>query len=482
MVVAEVTLLGGFGIKLAGQVVDLPGQKDRALLAILALSPGVVHSRDKLASLLWGDRGDEQARGSLKHSLTNLRQCLQPVTPAPIVADRQSVRLDAAGVTIDVATFERLLGSGTLETLEQATALYRGDLLDGIGLRDPAFEDWLLVERQRLRHRAEEALTELITQSLATGARERAATAARRLLSLDPLREEACRALMQTHAERAETVQALKAYETLRDRLHRELGVKPEPETTRLYESIRQRRMAPTSSPASLRIEADSPPKPTPVELPLPSKPSIAVLPFQNLSGDPEQEYFADGIVEDITSGLARMHWLFVIARNSSFTYKGRAVDMKQVGRELGVRYLLEGSVRKAGERIRITSQLVDAASGAHIWSDRLDGMLSDVFDLQDRVTASVVGAIEPKLRSAEIERAREKPTESVDAYDLFLRALALHNTRKLEESREALRLLYRAIEIDPSYAAAYGLAAYCRVRQRAEGWISPSEPAIAEG
>src|SRR5262249_44360215 len=342
MVVAEVTFLGGFGIKLAGQVVDLPGQKDRALLAILALSPGVAHSRDKLASLLWGDRGDEQARGSLKHSLTNLRQCLQPVTPAPIVADRQSVRLDAAGVTIDVVAFELLLGSGTLETLEQATALYRGDLLDGIGLRDPAFEDWLLVERQRLRHRAEEALTTLIAQSLATGARERAATAARRLLSFDPLREAACRALMQAHAERAETAQALKVYETLRDRLHRELGVKPEAETTRLYEAIRQRRPAPAApfSGPSLAATDDRPP-PASAELPLPSKPSIAVLPFQNLSGDPEQEYFADGIVEEIITALSRMRWLFVIARNSSFAYKGRAVDAKQIGRELGVRYLL---------------------------------------------------------------------------------------------------------------------------------------------
>src|SRR5215475_12919156 len=161
MAVAELTLLGAFEARVAGRVVDLPGQKDRALLAILALSPGVVHSRDKLASLLWGERADQQARDSLKHGLTKLRQCLQPVTPAPIVADRQSVRLDATGVTIDVATFERLLGGGAPEALEQATALYRGDLLDGIGLRDPAFEDWLLVERQRLRLRAEEALTTL---------------------------------------------------------------------------------------------------------------------------------------------------------------------------------------------------------------------------------------------------------------------------------------------------------------------------------
>src|SRR5262249_9810822 len=158
-------------------------------------------------------------------------------------------------------------------------------------------------------------------------------------------------------------------------------------------------------------------------------KPSIAVLPFANLSGDPAQEYFSDGITEDMIAGLARLHWLFVIARNSSFIFKGKVVEAKEVGTRLGVRYLLEGSVRRAGERVRIACQLPDAATGLHLWTDRFDGTLSDVFDLQDRITASVIGAIEPKLRGAEIERARRKPTDNIDAYDLFLRALALHNT-----------------------------------------------------
>jgi len=481
MAVAELTLFGGFEVKLAGQVVDLPGQKDRALLAILALPPGAVHSRDKLASLLWGERGDQQARDSLKHGLTRLRQCLQPVTPAPIVADRQSVRLDATGVTIDVATFERLLGGGAPEALEQATALYRGDLLDGIGLRDPAFEDWLLVERQRLRHRAEEALAELIAQSLATGARERAATAARRLLSLDPLRESACRALMQTHVERAGTAQALKVYETLRDRLHRELGVKPEAETTRLYESIRQQRAAPTSSPESLHTEADSPPKPEAVDLPLPSRPSIAVLPFLNLSGDPEQEYFADGMVEEIIGALSRLRWLFVIARNSSFTYKGRAVDVKRVGRELGVRYVLEGSVRKSGNRVRIAGELIDTSTGANLWADRFEGNLEDVFDLQDQVTASAVGAIAPKLEQAEIERAKRKPTSSLDAYDYYLRGMAAVHLWTREGNKEALAHFHRAIELDPSFTSAYGMAARCYSQRKAAGWVVDRKRDVAE-
>jgi len=233
----------------------------------------------------------------------------------------------------------------------------------------------------------------------------------------------------------------------------------------------------------SLRLDGSSEPSLTAHPIPtISDKPSIAVLPFTNMSGDPDQEYFSDGMTEDIISGLARIHWLFVIARNSTFTFKGRAVDVKQVGRQLGVRYVLEGSVRKAGERVRITSQLIDVATGAHIWTDRFEGTLSDIFDLQDRVTASVVGAIGSKLRKVEIERARAKPTENIGAYDLFLRALALHNLLTAEGNEEALRLLNRAIAIDPDYASAHGLAAYCHLRQLQRGWGTSSKPDIDRG
>lgn len=190
-----------------------------------------------------------------------------------------------------------------------------------------------------------------------------------------------------------------------------------------------------------------------------PNKPSIAVLPFQNMSGDPEQEYFADGIVEDIITALSRFKSLFVIARNSSFTYKGRAVDIKQVGRELGVRYVLEGSVRKAGGRVRITGQLIDSDTGAHLWADRFEGSLEDVFDLQDQVTASVVTAIAPKITQAEMERARRKPTNSLDSYDLYLRALTLFHQFTPESLSEAVALLRRAMDVDPSFAPAAALS-----------------------
>jgi len=196
--------------------------------------------------------------------------------------------------------------------------------------------------------------------------------------------------------------------------------------------------------------------------LPLPDKPSIAVLPFANMSGDPEQEYFADGMVEEITTALSRIRWLFVIARNSTFTYKGRPIDVKQVGRDLGVRYVLEGSVRKAGGRVRITAQLIDALSLAHLWADRFEGSLEDVFDLQDKVAVSVAGVIEPTLRQAEIERARRKRPENLDAYDLYLRALPFAFVAMPDTADKALDLLEQAIAIEPEYGAAHAFIAFC--------------------
>jgi adenylate cyclase len=216
--------------------------------------------------------------------------------------------------------------------------------------------------------------------------------------------------------------------------------------------------------------------------LPLPDKPSIAVLSFQNMSGDPEQEYFADGIVEDIITALSRFKALFVIARNSSFTYKGRAVDVKQVGRELGVRYVLEGSVRKAANRVRITGQLIDTATGAHLWADRFDGGLDDVFNLQDQVTERVVGAIAPAVETAEIDRVKRKPTESLDAYALYLRGSArLYQFAGRQANAEALRLFNSAIELDPDFAAAYGRAASAHAFAKGYGWILCTANEIAE-
>ena len=198
--------------------------------------------------------------------------------------------------------------------------------------------------------------------------------------------------------------------------------------------------------------------------LALPDKPSIAVLPFQNMTGDPEQEYFADGMVEEIITALSRFKWLFVIARNSSFTFKGQAVDIKEVGRRLGVRYVLEGSVRKASGKVRITGQLIDAITGAHIWADRFERDLTDVFALQDEVTVAVVSAIEPKLLQTEIEMATRRRPENLTAYDFYLRAMPQYYLATREGLAEAIRLAHRALELDPRFGSVAALAGVCHM------------------
>jgi adenylate cyclase len=205
----------------------------------------------------------------------------------------------------------------------------------------------------------------------------------------------------------------------------------------------------------------------------LPEKPAIAVLPFQNMSGDVEQDYFADGIVEDIITALSRFRSFAVVARNSSFVYKGRSVDVRQAARELGVRYVLEGSVRRSGQRLRVTAQLLDGASGAHLWAHNFDGVVEDIFDVQDRITESIVGIIEPQIRQAEIERSRRKRPENLDAYDLYLKGIAKIYTARLEDNAEAYALLSEAIERDPTYAPALINAAWALETRGSMGWPS---------
>ncbi|BCG96925.1 transcriptional regulator [Mesorhizobium sp. 131-2-1] len=342
--------------------------------------------------------------------------------------------------------------------------------MEGLAVGEAGFEQWLASERERFRLLIGRIYTRLMEGAEHSGMVEEALTYGLKLLSLDPLQEHVHRALMRLYAAQGRPDAALSQYERCRHELSTQLGVLPAAETEDLARSIRASRRA---SPATVKHAEGA--------LPLPDKPSIAVLPFENMSGEAEQEYFADGIVEEIITALSRIRWLFVIARNSSFTYKGRAVDVRQIGREQGVRYVLEGSVRKAGNRIRIAGQLVDASTGLQLWADRFDGEIADVFDLQDRVTANVVGAIAPKLEQAEIARVKNKPTESLDAYDHYLRGMAgLHQWTR-ETNEEGRLHFYRAIELDPNFAAAYGMAARCYSQRRSSGWTTDAEEEVAE-
>jgi adenylate cyclase len=251
-----------------------------------------------------------------------------------------------------------------------------------------------------------------------------------------------------------------RAYEEIEGKLSRRFEDKGEQQVKNIARPIR---VFALSGHRDSRAEAGP--------LPLPDKPSIAVLPFTNMSGDPEQEYFADGITEDLLTALSRIRWLFVIARNSTFVFKGRAIDVKQVGRELGVRYVLEGSVRKAGNRVRVTSQLIEAASGAHIWAERYDRDLTDIFEVQDEITTNVVTVIEPNLLQVEIARARAKRTESLDAYDLYLRALPEFHSFTEEGFRRAEHLLRESVERDAQFAEAWAALADCIARMAGAGW-----------
>jgi TolB-like protein/DNA-binding SARP family transcriptional activator/Tfp pilus assembly protein PilF len=483
----RVNILGRFELRAPdGQEIALGARKSIALLALLAAASGQRMSRDRVAGLLWEDMPDAQARGNLRQLLAATRR------PAPFLeADAGSIGFSAGMVETDLAVFAAAIAEDTPAALERAAGLYRADLLDGFSLRDRDFDDWLTGERERLREHAVQLFLRLMERAAAIGV-EPAIRWALRILAVDPVHEPAHRALMELYAAQGRHAAALRQYEQLRETLSRELGTRPESETDALVRRIRDDRRSPARSFVEplpvvglLSVENDgrmrTEARPLPDLPPVPETPSIVVLPFQNLSADPEQDYFSDGIVEEITTALSRFRSLFVISRNSAFTYKGRAVDVRQVGRELGVRYLLEGSVRKAADRVRITGQLIDAESAAHLWADRFDGTPEDIFDLQDQVTSSVVGAISPALEQAEIDRVKRKPTESLGAYDYFLRGRAALHEGSAQGHREALQLFYRAIELDPDFASAYGMAAYSYCHRKTNGWMADREEEIAE-
>ena len=442
--------------------VGAAGTKAVLLLAYLALKPGKAHSRETLIGLLWSDRGDSQARASLRQALWSLGQALKSVKPRPLVIDGEMISLDPTAIETDVAKFERLVKDGTPKALQEAAALYQGELLQGIKVRDPSFEDFLAGERARFHALAVHACSKLLDHQVKADLADEAIATAKRLLEIDPLQEVAHRALMQQFANKGQVALAIKQYETCRDIFRREVDVEPGSETKNLLERIRLAQPGAEHAPARREEPIQEHEQSATARAGVHEKPSIAVLPFSNLSGDPEQEYFADGMVEEIITGLSRIKWLFVIARNSTFTYKGRAVDVKQVGRELGVRYVLEGSVRKAADRVRITVQLIDSATAAHVWAERYDRKFEDIFALQDEITLSVVGAIEPSLRLAEVERVKRKRSDNLDVYDLVLRAHADVVSRTPERATKALLLLERALTLDPNYALAHAYAAEC--------------------
>jgi TolB-like protein/Flp pilus assembly protein TadD len=446
---AQLRLLGGFDLQSGeGRAAVPAGRKVRALLACLALSPGQAWPREKLMALLWGDRGDEQARASLRQALAEMRRVLGD--PSTVRAEHDAVGLDPDLLAVDALQFERLAKAGKWE---EAAALYRGPLLDGHGVRDGGFDDWIRVERTRLHDLAVDVLERFVGSQSG----EAAIATAQRLLQLDPAREETHRLLMLLYAAAGQRAQALRQYDHCRDILQRDLQTKPDAETERLHRQIQSETMP---VPAARRSAA----KPDPTSRPE-DRPSIAVLPFANMSGDSAQDYFSDGITEDIITELSRFRFLFVIARNSSFAYKGAASDVRDVGRALGVRYVVEGSIRRSGNRVRVTAQLIEAGTGSHIWAERYDRELDDIFLVQDEIAQRVVTSVAPRIEVEGIDLAKRKLPEDMRAYDYYLRAKALFGwPRDGADLRQARAYCDRAIAIDPSYARAHAQKAFSYV------------------
>lgn len=481
----HIRLFGGIEvISPGGQAVRFATRKAALLLAALVLAGRRGLRREQISEALWPGRGNVQARNSLRQALVDIRRSLpnDGSTGIRIEGDQETIALIVAPDETDVSLFDLKLESSQSADLAIAADLYRGELFAGEAVPE-GLEDWFGPYQNGYQRKALHLVEQLSLAQAAPGSAEEAACErlAQRLLAPDLAAEAAHRALIRIHARRGHENLALRQFELCRAALRKQFGVEPEAQTNSLAAALQLREGAKHRPASAINIASQHAAIPAPMKQD--DRPSVAVLPFQNLSGDAEQEYFADGVVEDIITALARFRRLFVIARNSSFTYKGRTVDMKQVGHELNVRYVVEGSVRRAGERLRIGAQLIDASTGAHLWADRFDGSLAEVFDLQDQVASSIVGAITPKLEEAEIARAKSKPTESLDAYDYYLRGLAVFDRTATSRpaTDEALRLFMQAITHDPEFATAYARAARCYVTRKSNGWMVDSANELAE-
>jgi TolB-like protein len=443
----RLTLLGGFALESGdGKALALPTRKDRLLLAYLALSAGKPQTRDRLAGLLWGDRAETQARDSLKQALAGIRQAFRQAGLDPVHADRDSVTLLPDGIAVDAVDFARLAAEAG--ACVRSAALYRGDLLDGIDGVTAEFEEWLRPERQRLGALAARVVEELALPGAPAAAADEAIRLGNSLLARDRLCEPVYRALMQVHARRGERTEALKLYAACRDALKQDLGVAPDARTEELYRDILTDRPS-VPSPASAVERA-------------PVRPSIAVLPFGNLSGDADLGHLSDGISEDIITGLGRFRLFFVIDRHSSSAVSQQTADVAEIGRRLGVGYLVQGSLKRLGDGVRITVRLVDAGSRAQLWGEAYDSLLSDILAVPDKVTGAIVSTLHSRVESSLTQQSQRKPT--LAAYECLLRGIKHLRSYGPQDNNRAVEFFQQAVDLDPDYALARAYLALANV------------------
>lgn len=438
----QIRLLGQFEARNdADPPIRFPTRKAEALLAVLAAKAGTRLGREHLATLLWPDSGQQQARGSLRQTLNLLRKSLQGTGAQGVCTNGDELCLEPIGIEVDLQTFEAGIATASLENLDRAFAVYRGDFLANLDIGGEPFEEWRSQEQNRLRELAIAAFGRLADLHTANGATDRAIAVGERMLALDPSSEATYRLLMKAHLAQGARGGAIRQYQRCKKYLETHLDVEPEPETEALYRQI---------------VDGSA----TRIQLPSRSHPSIAVVPFANLSGDSAQDYFAQGIAEDIVTELSRFRTLRVIARNSSFAAAGGGRTGREVGAELGATYVLEGSVRRAESAVRITSQLSDVATGYHVWADRYDAPVENVFELQDRITRAVAGALAIRIDEERLRKAKQFGNDNLAAYDCWLRGKDSLHRHKPMGVTQARDLFQRALDIDPTYARAHsGLA-----------------------
>ncbi|MDG4885534.1 BTAD domain-containing putative transcriptional regulator [Mesorhizobium sp. WSM4884] len=465
----RIRLLGGLEVTSAdGQPVHFAMRKSGLLFAALVLAGRRGHHRERLAEGFWPGRGDAQSRNSLRQALADIRRWFPAAGSAAISVegDQEAVALTAGPDEADIWLFERKFAEGGAADLAFAAELYRGDVLAGEAIPN-GLDEWFGPHQVRYRQKALQ-LVERLSLALPEAETEDDAACERlaeRLLASDPTAEAAHRALMRVHAARGHENAALRQFESCRALLRKHLDVEPEAQTNALAAALQ------TRGGNRLSSSAHEPHQPISTAAARQhDQPSVAVMAFDNLGGA-DDEYFADGVVEEITAALSRIRDFFVIARQSAFTYKGRFVDVREVGRELGVNYVVEGTVRRGGDRLRISVQLVDAETRAQLWSERYEGAVEDVFEFQDRIAAQVAGAIHPAIRGAEIELAKRKPPTSLRAYDFVMRAYPNIWGRRKDTNDQAIELLKKAIAVDPAYGRAHALLAWCHASNAAYLW-----------
>jgi TolB-like protein/DNA-binding SARP family transcriptional activator len=500
-------LSGGFDLALVnGSMPGRLGPKTQGLLALLAMGRGATVSRARLAGLLWGERDEDLARHSLSQALTTVRVALGPIAAAIIEACPDGLRLAREDLELDIEAFESGAGSDQYQAVDEACRLYRGEFLEGLEIREPGFEEWMLTERYRLRELAGDAFARLVDLQIAAGDADAAVESARRLVALTPLDEAAHVRLIQLYGMQGRLGLAEAHYARCSELLRRELGQGPGDELRAALAEARRRspdrsiRAIPARARPDPDRQGDRPQRARPwtrarwatsaaavtmalligalawilhekvvgeageadsyqaSPWDLPAEPSIAVLPFENLSGDPEQAYFADGVTNDIVTDLSKFSTLFVTAASSSFRYRGQAGKAQNVARDLGVRYLLEGSVQRANATLRIHANLIDATSGRHVWTERYERPTENLFAVQKEITqtiAGVVGSGWGELERAELERIRRIPTKDLQAYDFYLLGVAYNNRKTKEDNALARQMFEKAMQADRNYARA---------------------------